>query len=229
MALINKSSGASAGWQGIWHSAFCGSKILTAYLVWALVSLSECKSLRGAFLRGGFAAIPGDGHILCSSGHMERSKSTNIPLVLWALYHCAVKCELISLSFQGSRSALTVKAIKNACSRGDPWVPDGQRVLMGHHRFSSFSKGWGLIFLLVGAVGPGRSRSQGGNPGISGGMCLAAVLAPSSLCERSDESLLLFPKDLFLCRHKLLLIHGFFSTLFFPLWQTSNWWVLSPA
>lgn len=216
MALVNKSSEASAGQQGIWYSAFCGSKIPMAYVVWALASLSECESLQGVFFRGGFAAIPGDGHILCFSGHIEHSKNTSIPLVLWSHYHCSVKCEFISLSFQGLCSALTVNTIKNVCGRGDPRVLDGQHVLMGHHRFSFFSKGCGLIFLLVGAMGPGRSRGQREAicEGISGRMCLAAVLAPSSLCERSDESLLLFPKDLCLCRHKLLLIYGFFPLYF---------------
>lgn len=48
----------------------------------------------------------------------------------------------------------------------------------------------------------------------SWGICRAMMFAPSLLHVRSDESLLLFPKDLFLCRHKLLLIIFFFSFYF---------------
>lgn len=152
-------------------------------------------------------------------GFLWSCKNDSIPLALWSRFHRVVKREFISLSFQGLRSALTVNTIKNVCGRGDARVLDGQHVLMGHHRFGFLCEGSGLIFLLifllVGAVGPGRCRSQREaiREGISGLICLALVLAPSSL--RSDESLQLFPRDLFLRRHKLLLIIYFFSPFIF--------------
>lgn len=107
-----------------------------------LASASEWAShcQEGVF-KGRFAAISGDGPVLYFSGNIKRSKNGNIPLALRSRYHRVVKCEFISLSFQGLRSALTVNKIKNVCGRGDPRVLDGQRVLMGHHCFSSLCEG----------------------------------------------------------------------------------------
>jgi len=109
MRLI-KSSKASAGQQGIWHSALCGSKIPTAFVVWALASPSECVS----HCEEGFSEVLvlRDAPVLYFSGHIKRSKNANIPSVLWSHYHHVVKCEFISLSFQGWHSALTVNMIK---------------------------------------------------------------------------------------------------------------------
>lgn len=64
--------------------------------------------------------ISGDGPILYFSGRTARSKNANIVLVPYSRYHCVVKRQFISLSFQGLRSALTVNAIKNVCGGGAP-------------------------------------------------------------------------------------------------------------
>lgn len=97
--------------------------------------------LRGGFFRGVFAAVSGNGHFLYFSGPIKHSENASIPSVLWSHYYRVVKHEFISPSFQGLCSALTANTIRDVCGRGNPSELDGQRVLMGHHRFSFLGKG----------------------------------------------------------------------------------------
>lgn len=198
------------------HNVHClgsGVTIWTSELLW------------GGFFRGGLAAISGYGPVLCFSGHKKHSANANTPLALLSRYNCVVEHEFISGSSQGLCSALTVNIIKIVCGRRSAiaW-------------WAACANGSSSLWLSLQSLGThfpaGGTRkaqkSEGGDLWRHlGGICRAVMLAPSLLRVRSDESPLLFPKDLFLCRHKLLLI--IFFVLFFLLWQTSNWWVLSPV
>lgn len=138
--VCSKRSEASAGQQGVWHSAFVGQK--SPWHMWfGLWCRRLCEWLRGGFFRGVFAAVSGDGHILYFSGPIKHSENASIPSMLWSHYHRVVKHEFISPSLQGLCSALTANTMKDVCSRGNPSELDGQRVLMGHHRFSFLGKG----------------------------------------------------------------------------------------